>query len=315
MKRFAVILAFSGLFLSAPAHSAEIVERILAVVNDEIVTEQDLQGMMAPITAQFRTMYAGKELSEKMKEARQEFLDKIIEDRLILSEARRKQVIVKDSEVDEMLAEVRNKFPTREAFVRTIEEQGMSEKKLWNRFRDQLMTQKLVSFEVKSRVSVSPGEVSEYYKAHSDEFSQGDRVRLQYILIRLESRTEEDALALATQIAGEVRAGGAFEDLARLYSEGAEAKDGGEMGWMERGQFKGDIDDKVFALEEGQITDPVKSALGYHVFKVTERQKDTVKPLDEVREDIQDLLFREKFRQRLDKWIQELKKDAYISVR
>lgn len=297
------------------SRAAEVVERIIAVVNDEIVTDQDLQLVMMPVVSQYRTTYMGKELEDKIKEARAEFLNKVIEDKLALSEAKRKQIVLKDVEVDEMMSEVRNKFPAKEIFLKALEDQGLTEKKLWNRFRDQLMTQKLINYEVKSRVSVSPGEVVEFYKAHPDEFTQGDRVRLQQILVRVGSRTEEEAKAFAESLVEQLSSGKSFEELAKTYSEGAEAKEGGEMGWIEKGQLMGEIDEKVFLLNEGEITSPIQTSLGYHVFKVAERQKSSTKPLVEVRDRIQDIIFKQKLRDRLDVWIQDLKKNAYISIR
>ncbi len=304
------------IFFAAPllAETA-VVERILAVVNDEIITEQDLQLMMAPVVAQMKTMYTGPELAEKLKIARRDFLNKIIEDKMILSEAKRRQVIVKDIEVDEMMTEIRNKFPSREIFQSSLEEQGLTEKKLWNRFYEQLMTQKLVAYEVKSKVSVSPGEVSAYYKNHPEQFAQGDRVRVQQILIRVGGRTNEDAKAFAESLVAEIKGGKSFEEVAKTYSEGSEAKEGGEMGWIERGQLLGEIDEKVFALSEGEITAPIQSTLGYHIFKVVERQKFSLKPFPEVRDKIIEIIFRDKLRQRLEAWIQNLKKHAYISIR
>ena len=295
--------------------AAEVLERILAVVNDELVTEQDLQMVMAPVVAQQRTLYTGKELDDKVKEARHQFLEKVIEDKLILSEAKRKLVIVKDNEVDEMMTEVRNKFPTREAFLKSVEDQGYTEKKLWNRFHDQVMMQKLVAYEVKSKVSVSPGEVSEYYKNHPQDFAQGDRVKLQHILVRVGTRSEEEAGNFAQSLYDKIKAGAAFAEIAKTYSEGAEAKEDGEMGWIEKGQLMGDIDQKVFALNQGEITTPIATSLGYHIFKVTERLRFSVKPIAEVREQIQDMIFKDKFQARLDSWLNGLKKNAYISIR
>lgn len=312
------LLVFSGFFLcagAAPLSAAEVLERILAVVNDEIVTERDLQVLLAPVTAQYRTLHTGKELEEKLAEARRDFLNKVIEDKLILSEAKRKKVIVKDEEVDEMITEIRNKFPAKETFLKAIEDQGLTEKKLWIRFHDQLMTQKLVNYEVRSRVFVSPGEIAEYYKAHGQDFAQGDRVRLQQILVRIGSRSEEDAKVFAETLIGRIREGASFEESAKSYSEGAEAKEGGEMGWVEKGQLLGEIDQKVFEIEEGQITGPVKTSLGYHVFKVVERQRFSVKPLVEVKDQIQDLIFKKKMRERLETWVASLRKNAYISIR
>ncbi len=320
MKTFRILATFF-LFLTcqtfafAPSARAEVVERILAVVNDEIVTEQDLQVMMAPVIAQFRTTFTGPELEEKMRGLHREFLNRVIEDRLVLSEAKRRLVIVKDIEVDEMMADVRNKFPSRELFFHSLEEQGLTERKLWNRFRDQLMTQKLISFEVKSRISVSPGEVDAFYKARPDQFAQGDRVKLQHILIRVGARSEEEAQEFAESLVGQLRGGKTFEELALSYSEGAEAKESGEMGWVEKGKFLGDIDEKIFALGVGQNTSPIKSSLGYHIFKVTDRQKFSIKPITEVRAEIQDRIFKQKLRQRLEAWIEGLRKNAYISIR
>ncbi len=314
MKHFVLTVILLSCLVPA-LRASEVVERILAVVNDEIITEQDLQIVMAPVVAQYKTMYTGSEFEEKLRQTRKEFLDKIIEDKLMLSEAKRKQVLVADAEVDEMITDVRNKFPSREVFLKAIEDQGLTEKKLWTRFRDQLMTQKLVSYEVKSKVSVSPGEVSEYYKQHTDEFSQGERVRLQHILIREGARSEEDAKAFAESLVAQVDSGKPFEELARTYSEGSEAKEGGDMGWVERGQLLGEIDEKIFLLGDAQHTAPLKSSLGYHIFKVIERQKSSTKPIADVRSVIQDLIFKEKMKARLDTWIQNLKKNAYISIR
>lgn len=310
-----ILLAAMGTACTVSASAAEVVERILAVVNDEIITEQDLQIVMAPVLAQYSTSYTGAEYEEKTKEARQEFLNKVIEDKLILSEAKRKQVVIKDPEVDEMMAEMRNKFPSREAFLRAIEDQGLTEKKLWNRLHDQLMAQKLVGYEVRSKVSVSPGDVSEYYKTHPNQFVQGDRVHLQHILIRLSTHSEEEAKALADSLLAKVQEGKPFEELAKSYSEGAEAQDGGEMGWVEKGQLMGEIDEKVFSLQTGQVTELIRSNLGYHLFKVLERKQFSMRPIADVRGQIQDILFKEKLKIRLEGWMQSLKKNAYISIR
>ena len=172
-----------------------------------------------------------------------------------------------------------------------------------------------MGYEVKSKVSVSPGDVNEYYKAHSSDFAQGDRVRLQHILIRTSSRTEDEAKALAESLLTQVRGGKSFEELAKTYSEGAEAKDGGEMGWIEKGQLLGEIDQKVFSLKEGEVTPPIQSSLGFHLFRVEESQKSAVKPLSEVRDQILDVIFKEKLKVRLEGWIAGLKKNAYISIR
>lgn len=313
--RAAAVLALA-LALAAPAaRGAEVVERILAVVNDEIITEEDIHVVLAPVAAQYRTAYAGQELEDRLTAARKNFLQKTIEDKLILSEAKRRQVIVNDEEVNEMVGEIRAKFPDKETFVRALDEQGLTENKLWARFRDQLMMQKLVGYEVKAKISVSPGEVNEYYRTHPEDFAQADQADLRHILIRTASRSQEEAMALADRLAAQLRSGASFEDLARQYSEGAEAKEGGRMGWMEKGQLMGEIDTQVFAAAPGDLVGPIRTSLGYHLFKVVERKQFSTKPLAEVRDQVQESLFKQKMRQRLQAWTAGLRKDAYISIR
>ena len=312
---FLFLFLITSPFFNFQAHSAEVVERILAVVNDEIITDHDLDLVTAPVVAQFKTLYTGDELDVRIRAARQEFLNKLIEDKLILSEAKRKQVIVKDSEVDEMMTEVRSKFPDREQFLKALDDQGLTEKRLWNRFRDQNMTQKFVNFEVRSKVSVSPGEISAYYKAHETDFKQGERLKLRQILVREGSRSEAEAKAFTENLVSQLEAGKSFEELAKTYSEGTEAKAGGDMGWVERGQLLGEIDEKIFSVGVGEVTPPIKSALGYHLFKVVEKEQSAVRPLADARNEIQDEIFKEKVKMKLDAWIAGLRKNAYISIR
>src|SRR3989338_10533082 len=114
-----------------------------------------------------------------------------------------------------MMTGVQNKFPNREAFLKSIDDQGLTERKLWERFRDQLMMQRLVSYEVRSKVSVSPGEVNDYYKTHSTDFAQGDRVRLQHILVRVGTSSEDEASAFAQSLYNQIKAGASFAEVAK----------------------------------------------------------------------------------------------------
>ncbi len=297
------------------AFAAEVVERIVAVVNDELVTERDLELAMAPVVEHFRTLYTGNQFDENLKKARQDILNKVIEDKLILSEAKRKKITAQDAEIDEMIQEVRNKFPSHEIFVKAMEAQGVTEAELRKRFHDQLMVQHLVDYEVQSRVAVSPGEVSVYYKEHEKEFTGKPQVRLQQILIRSSNgRTLEEAKASAESLVEQLKKGSSFDELARSHSEAAEAKEGGQMGWVDKGQLLGRIDEEIFALGVGEITQPIESSLGYHIFKVMEKKDVETKPFSEVKDDIQSAIFRKKMTQRLQAWIAQLRANAYLSV-
>ncbi len=290
-------------------------DRILVVVNDEIITESDLRSAMEPIAAQYRASLSGEELNERLRAAEEGFLNTIIDDHLIVSAAKREpNVTVEELEIDAVFDEFRARFPSEDVFQRVLTEQRISFKKLRDRFRDQIMKRKMIDYKVRSRISVSPGDVHDYYHAHPDEFVRPGRARVRHILIRIGDRYDEkEAGELAGAIYKKAAEGDDFAGLARAYSGAANAEAGGDMGWVEKGQFRGDIDEALFALEVGGVATPIHSQLGYHLFKVEDREPPAQLPLEEVQKLIERSLFNKRAGELLDHYLAELRHDAYIA--
>lgn len=294
----------------------EVVDKIVVVVNNEIITQREIDRMAGPVYEQYRALYYGDELVKKVEEARLGIINQLIEDKLILSEAKRLNIEVTDDEVELRVNDIRKHFNSKEDFEAALLEQGLMLKDLRARYREQIMTRRLIDQRIGSRITISPSEVSDYYNKHLNEYIQPEEIRLRNILIRPRSGLEPaKALALAKEVLRRLSEGGDFAGLAKEYSEGPNAKEGGLMGYIKKGDLLPEIEAIVFNLKEGELSGVVQTSLGYHVFKVEEKRPRKTNDLSEVRHDVEEAIFKEKVRGKLKGWIEGLKKNAYIAFK
>lgn len=317
----ALAAAAAALFFGcsvAAVHASDTLDRILVVVNDEIITESDLNQALLPLVTRLKATVTGPELTTKLQEAKADVLRDMVSDRLIISAARaidpKFKIIAEPAEIDEMIVQMREKFPSDEVYERVMREQGISQKKLRDRFRDDIMKRKMVDFKVKSRVTLSPGEIKAFYDGHPDDFKALPEARTRQILIRAgTTRSEELAKSTLQSIVDQLAAGGDFAALAKEYSESSDAAEGGDMGWTRQGQFMDRIDHAIFKLEPGQISEPIQTQLGFHLFRVDEKRAGQSVTYQQAIPRIENYLYKKKVADELRAWIAELKKNAFIS--
>ena len=291
-------------------------DKILVVVNDEVVTQADLDVALTPVVSELKKEFSGDELTAKIEETRNEFLNQMMEDKLILQEAKRRGVVVDESEINERLKDVQMKFPSTGDFNDEIERIGLTMAILRNRYKEQLMMAKLVTHEVKDKVVVTPAEISDYYAKHSEELKSPDSVHLKNIMIRFdEATTESLAKQKADDVCRLIKEGRDFSDLAKQYSQGAKAAEGGDLGFIPKGQMREEFDKVIFTLKPGETSSPIKTDTGYYIFKVEEKKEPYLRPLSEVRDEIENTIFRDKAQKRYNEWIAKLKRDAFIQFK
>ena len=150
-------------------------------------------------------------------------------------------------------------------------------------------------------ISPSDDEVQQYYDANSSQYTTPGQVRASQILLRIGGDDEAEVEARAAALAAEARAGADFAELAREHSEDeATAEDGGDLGMFGRGRMVAEVEAAAFELDVDAVSDPVRSAIGFHVLRVTEKQEETRQPLEEVREAIENVLKNERATARAD---------------
>lgn len=295
---------------------AEVDEKIVAIVGNEVITHSELEDALKPVYKQYQALFKGKELAEKCKRAREEILNQMIKDKLILQEAKKLNITVEDEAVEAKLKEMIDKFPSEEKFFEALKNEGLTLDALREKYREQLIIRKLTNIEVRAKITLGPQEILDYYNAHLEEFTEPEQVRLKTILIRVRKGDDEEAIrARLEEIMSMLKEGMDFGRLALICSEGPEARNRGDLGFIEKGQLLEDIDRVVFGLKPGEISEPIRTNVGYHIFKVEAKKKARVKEFNEVREEIEDKLFQQKAVARFNEWMAKLRENAYISIK
>jgi len=310
----AVVIVFVSVF-----SFAEIVDKILVVVNDEVITQREFDRGLTPIYHQLATTYGTNVFSEKAEEIkamRKAVLEQLIKDKLIVSEAKRRGIKVTVGEIEAQMELVKEKFPTDEEFYLTLDKQGITVKELEDNYRSSLMAKRLVEHDISSKISITPSEIFDFYEQYKKEFMLPPAASVRSILVRLRTdRSAEQALVLAEAILERLQAGDDFSALAKEYSDGSNAQLGGEMGYVKKGEMIKRIDETIFSLKPGEISDILRTDLGFHIFKVEDVREATIQSFDEVSKRIERMIFNHKSKKKLDRFIAQLEESAYIEYK
>lgn len=323
-KGLVIGLVFSAFLfcLASWVHAEEqLVDRVVAVVNQEVITQSELDEIFFPIHQQLSETYQGEELARRLQDARNKILSQLIEDKLVRQEAAKLNIEVTDQEVEERLLEFKKQFPPDRDFDEMLRAQNLDLKTIKDKIRDQVTIQKLHYVQIQRNTAVSPLEEKEFYDRHPEQFVEKEKIKLWAITIpksqeaALKGTMDEGAKKKAESILRELKKGKDFSELAMQESKDAHAKEGGLIGYVARGDMIGKIDDILFQLKENEISSLVETERSYHIFKVGDKQPGKTLSFEEARERIHEMLYREKSNARFEEWMEELKKKAYISIR
>ncbi|MFH1778252.1 MAG: peptidylprolyl isomerase [Candidatus Omnitrophota bacterium] len=295
--------------------SAGVIDRVVAVVNDDVITQIELDDLIVPIYEQYKDIYTGDEFTAKLEKAYRNMLDQLIEEKLILQEAKRLEIKVDEAEVEQRLTEVKERFPSEDVFEDAIASQNLTVNKLKGKYREQLMVQRLIDKEIGRKVAVPPFEINQYYDEHKEDFVVPEQVNVRTILINLENRTEEAAKERTADILAQLKKGEDFVALVEKYSDDTTVTLGGDMGYIQRGTMMKEIDEVLFSLNIGEISQAVKTKLGFYIFKIEDKKEKQYRSFQEIQPQISQKLYREKAAKHYKQWVEKLKEDAYIQIR
>lgn len=266
----------------------------------------DVKRELAPEQERIKRNHRGEELAQRMKTAEYMALTKMIERRLQLQEAKARGVDVSDQEVKQAIEQMTQQGEKIDAAdpitVRNI--------------RDQLTLLKVVDREVRSGVMVGESEMKRYYQEHRDRFALPEEYTLSQILVQPRAPDETaEALAKARRIMEELKRGERFEDLALQYSDGPNASRGGRLGLVRQGELLPAIERAIAPLVPGGISDIIETPEGFHIIRVEDKKPKQFRPFEEVKFEIQSLVFQQKSEDVFQSWLVDLKNKAYIEIK
>ncbi len=315
------ILLFLGFTADGFCREQQLVDRVAAVVNNEVITQSEVDMIFRPIYEQIKKAYQGPDLQHELETVRLKLLNQLIEDRLVYQEAQKLGVTVSDSEIQEELATFKTQFLNEETFQKEMEKSGFGIKEIEKKVRERITITKLHQGLIRGKVIVSPSDVEQYYKDHPSEFAQKEQVKVWCITLRkgeeaIEKGTTDEAVKRkAGKLIAELKQGKDFEKLAKENSQDTHAAQGGLLGFVQKGDMVENIDQILFSLKPGSFSDVLETEDGYHIFKVGEKQVASKKTFEQAKDEISEMLFRIKAHDRFVSWMDELKKKSFISIR
>ncbi|KFZ44796.1 hypothetical protein KD27_03580, partial [Smithella sp. D17] len=286
------LILWGVILLCAPA-GAEVVDRIIAVVNDDIITLYEFNAAFEPYLKNIENTYKGNDKETVIKQTRSAFLQRLIDNILIEQEGKKSGtgIIVKDEEVMDVIRDIMSKQKlSMQDFLKNLAKEGNSLDSVKKEIRTQMMRARLLRREIKSKVIVTDEEIGEYYNKNRQDYEGKETVRIKQLLLLIPPNADSAAIAKvrtgAMQLHKSVMAGESFDLLIVKYSQGPAAAQGGDVGFVGRGTIIPEVEKVAFSLPVGQISEVIESSVGFHIIQVVDKKGAGLKPITAVREEI-----------------------------
>ncbi|MCI0484224.1 MAG: peptidylprolyl isomerase [candidate division NC10 bacterium] len=323
MRRYHTIL-IPALLLGgqgAAAGQAVLIDKVVAVVNDEVITLSEIHKEGKPLIQRIREELSEDTRARQMQITQRQILDALILRRLQLQEAKKEKVVVEQSEVTATIEQIKKErgLTTDAQFTEALARESLTLEELRTRVWEQLTVDRLITRKVRTSIVVSDEEVARYSETQADGGSQQSAsMRIRHIFIGVPREPSPEDVAAARTRAAEaserLKRGDDFGGVAAEYSDGATAREGGDVGVIRQGDMDPVLERVAFALKPGSISEIIHTAGGFHIIKVEERMTGDAATA-EAREQIRQRVFLQKLKQRMDAYLAELKQKAYIQVR
>jgi peptidyl-prolyl cis-trans isomerase SurA len=316
LRRLAFLILATSLW-QEPLYAAEVCNRVVAVVNNDVITLYELNNRMKEMTG--ATPDELKVKSEATyREAQQKILEMLIDEKIAQAKIKELKIQVSERQLDNTIERVkRDNQLTQEDLVAGLEKEGLTYEKYRERIRRDMERAQLIEFEVRSKIIIREEAIQKYYQEHKGTFGAAEKVQLAGIfLIRRNLKSEEEMRELykkAQEISAKLKAGADFGQMARSSSEGPGAKEGGDLGQFTVDHLEPGLKSVVEALPEGGISDPLVKPNGIQIIKVTKKQTGKIRSLEEMREAIYRILYQEEVNSRYQEWIKELRESVRSS--
>ncbi len=299
---------------TVPRARAEILEEIVAKVNNEIITLTEFEARLELFRQQISRKYSGDDLDAKMEESRDLLLHNMIIESLLVQ---RGDVILDMEKVRKNLLDdfkKQQKIENDAELDKLLNEQKMTRKDLLETLVRLSIPQEIINYEVRRKISVSDKEIQAYYDAHRQDFVKPERVTFREIIILFEEATRDEAKARADGVRRELDAGADFQGLVERESQVSSKERGGLVGPFGKGELLPEIEKAVFSLQTGQVAGPVESARGLHILKLESREAEEVTPVSGARDTITEKIRDQKSQEKVEAYLQKLWADNFIYV-
>lgn len=310
-------LAASIFALTVPRAQAKtvLVERIIARINNKIITQREFDKERETLRAQLAQRYSGTELEKEFSQKSKDLLRDMIDQDLMVQKAKDDDINV-DTDVIKQLDEIRqqNNMASLDTLQEAVEKEGLN----WEDFKDQirrkLQMQQVISREVGSRIVLTRADAQKYFDAHQEQFNSPPGVHLAEILISTEKHSQAEAEKRAEKAQSELQSGARFSDVAKELSDSPSANEGGDIGFFKQGTIASEISAAIAHVDVGDASKTIKTQYGYMIFKVLEKRVGQKPTFDQVANYVMNYLYEQKVQGAMRGFLTTLRKESYIRL-
>ncbi|MBI5740630.1 MAG: peptidylprolyl isomerase [Nitrospirae bacterium] len=315
-KTLLITMFFILTFAGSGASAAVLLDRIAAVVNNEVITWSELRSALALEGKGFLENIPEKGKEEAIRGLEKDYVFSLIEAKLQLQEARKTGLDIGPAEIDGAIEDIKKKFNlTDEALRNSLTAEGMNMEEYRTRLGEQILLSKVVNFEVRTNIVITDREIEEYYEANKDDLVSREKRRIRQIFFAAPKTGSgrEAVEAKARDIIQRISAGEDFSKLASDFSEDRSRQFGGDLGHIVRGSALKEIEDAAFSLNTGEVSRPFWGPAGLHIIKLEEKVE--AEGIEKVRDGIKEKLFQRAFESKYLMWKAGLKEKAFIEIK
>ncbi len=295
------------------------IEQIAARVNEDIITRGDIERSRGQLRQELSQQFTGAPLEAEYARREKDILRDLIDQQLLLQKAKELNFTA-ESELIRRLDRIRQemKLSSIEELERAAAGQGVSFEDFKQGIRTQILTQQVISREVGSKITVSREEMAAYYEENKSRLQRPEQVRLSEIFLSTEGKKPEELQAIekqAAELLERLRSGEDFAVLARRFSQGATAANGGSLGYFQRGQLAKELEDVVWKMKRNQISDAIHTKQGLLILKVEEHFDAGIPPLEKIESEVSEAIYMRRIQPALRTYLEGLRDNAFIEIR
>jgi peptidyl-prolyl cis-trans isomerase SurA len=304
--RYIVFFTLGLIAQASLLSAAQVEDGIVAIVNSDLILLSEMKRELAPERERIQKEHRGNGLARRLKTAEYMALTSMIERKLQLQAAKARGISVTDEEAQQALRQMKQRGGT-------LDETNPADMKS---VREQLLLLRIFDREVRSAVMVADSDMKRYFQEHRDRFALSEEYTLSQILIRPRSPDDTaDAKEKVREVMTRLKQGESFEDLALRFSDGPNASQGGHLGLVRQGELLPGIEQALAHLVPGGISDVIETSDGVHIMRLEDKKPKQFRPYEEVRTEIQGLVFQQKSEDVFQGWLADLKNKAYIEIK
>jgi peptidyl-prolyl cis-trans isomerase SurA len=305
------------------ASEGKVVEEIVARVNNEVITRSEFEHAKATADeeakADCQNRCTPEQLNQLIEERKKNTLRELIDQSLLVQRAKDMGISV-EPDVIKQLDQIRieNKLPSMEALEEAVSKQGLNWEDFKNNIRSGLLTKKVIGSEVGSHISVPKDEIQKYYDGHKQEFMRPEQVALRSIEVNTTGKDATEVADLkkkAETARKRILDGEDFGEIAKRYSDGATAKQGGYLGQYKRGELSKELEDTVFKMNRNDLTEVMETKQGFLIMQVLEHYDEGEQSLAKVENEIQNKLYEERMEPALREYLKTLREESYVVIK